>query len=451
MNSQIYYLIFFVCLVTALVFVYKYFMNNYKKSEDKSNSMISSDNDLSVEVVSNPDIISHNELTEITEIILQNGIGEEIAFKRPHELSEKRYYEVSLTKGSKLGVDLFNAATPVIEQAHTIAELKKRAPNGLFTATEDPSKLSRMANKTYTTMVRDSDNNLVRHAGYEKIDELGKQGLMSSVSVGMQAMAAVSGQYYLHEIYSQLEDLGSKLDKLIEFHHDEKTAILKNTKIRLEEIVKRNNVEMNDIDEIRILRNGVREVFQEYHTRLNREVEEVSKYKSSSFFVKKRVKEYLDLINDINFSIQVCYESDKLSTQGELAEIAVRMKLNCQDPMLVDLYSQLNQNILNGFSVNINEHIADLFSPINLNAENIVKKGKDLLVIDKNREELLESIYNIPLELEENLADSNLKNVISHAINSRKSKQEILIMPDNQLESQKVFIPINDNNSIFDK
>ena len=144
-----------------------------------------------------------------------------------------------MTRESKFGVDLFNTVTPVVKKAHIVAELKKRAPNGLFAATEDPSKLSRMANDTYSTMVRDSDNKLVRHAGFDEIDGLGKQGLMFSVSVGMQAMAAVSGQYYLHEIYSQLEDLSSKLDKLIEFHHDEKTAKLKNTKIRLEEIVKK--------------------------------------------------------------------------------------------------------------------------------------------------------------------------------------------------------------------
>ena len=84
---------------------------------------------------------------------------------------------------------------------------------------------------------------------------------------------------------------------------------------------------ISDIDEIRILRNGVREIFQEYHTRLNREIEEVSKYKSNSFFVEKRAKEYIKLIEDINFSIKVCYESDKLSSQAELSEIAVRMKI----------------------------------------------------------------------------------------------------------------------------
>ena len=70
--------------MAALVFAYKFFVEIYKNSEDRSKVMTLSDNDLSGEILNNPGIINHNRLTEITEIILQNSLGEELAFNRPN-------------------------------------------------------------------------------------------------------------------------------------------------------------------------------------------------------------------------------------------------------------------------------------------------------------------------------------------------------------------------------
>lgn len=339
------------------------------------------------------------------------------------------------------------AATPALERASTLAEIKNQTPNGLFSSTIDPEKLTKFKNsETYSTMVHEPGN-LKEHKGFVKKDIkdlVGKDSLLSTTNIGMQSAAALSGQYYLTEITNQLEDIDSKLDDLIEFHHDERLAILKNAKNRLEEIIKRQNVSLNDINEIRQLRNSVGEVFEEYQTRLNRELKEVSCFKSNHILVEKRLESYVKEIDKIKFNTQVSYQADKLSVQAELAEISVRMKLDFNNPMLKELYLQLEDNKKNSFSLNINKKIIDIFRPIDMHADDIVKEGKDLLFIDKDRKKLLKSVYDRSNDLEKTLDSSRIDNLLNDSLEEQNKEQEILIVPDSESGEQRVFISVDE-------
>lgn len=381
-------------------------------------------------------------LSKINEIVLQNSSGQEISFVRPNELKELKYQEVIVGETTKIGGHLIQGAMPVLEHASTLSEIAKKAPNGLFTATVDPSTLSKFADGTTTTMVRDTANKLAGHAGFKSVEKIGGVNPLMAVNVGMQAMAAISGQYYLHQIFSQLDGINSNIKKLIEFHHDEKIGILINTKSRLSEIIQRKNVDVSDINEIRDLRNKIGEIFQEYKTRLDRECKNVSEFKSKAWFVEKRVDYYGKEIDEMSFTLKVCFEADRLSMQAELSEIAIRMKMNCVDPMLEELFYQLKENYNNSFSIYIDDNIKEIFKPINLNAKDIVGDGKDFIFIDKNAEKLLKYISHKSMQLEEQLNTKVDSKIINQVLFERNQQQEVIIAPDKELKGQRVFIPV---------
>lgn len=451
MDSQLYLVPIIIILTIVIFYIYK----SSKKNKHPTGKF--GDTQPTVKKLLNES--SHNtivsgvdedslRISEVTQLVLKDSLGGELTFNRPNEQSERKYYEVGFSKAGKVGGHLTQAGLPIATRANTIAEIKSRAPDGLFQATVNPDKLTKFSKDgTYSTMVHGPKGKILENKGFIKTDVsdlVAKQDLLSSVNMGMQGMAAVSGQYYLEEITSQLNDIDTKINKLIEYHHDEKLAVLKNAQIRLEEIVKRENVDLNDIDEIRELRNSVREVFQEYRTRLHREADEVSKFKSSSMLVNKRVSEYMDEIDEINFNIQVCYQADKLSIQAELAEISIRMKLNHGDPMLKDLYVQLKENSDKSFIMNISERIGELYRTINNHAEEVVRKGKDFLIIDRNREELLNSIYQISHELEKELNSKDSRNIITQSLEEKDKEQEVIILPDTETGESRVYIHIEE-------
>lgn len=432
---------------------------NRRNSLDKEQRAVKQDYELipvniDIDTINSNDIVAKakeldehnlNDLSKITEIVLRNSLGQELSFARPNELTELKYQEVIVGETAKIGGHLIQGAMPVLERASTLAEIAKKAPNGLFTATVDPSTLSQFANGTTTTMVRDTSNNLVGHAGFQSVEKIGDVNPLVAVNVGMQAMAAISGQYYLHQIFAQLDGINSNLEKLIEFHHDEKVGILLNAKNRLSEIIQRKNVDGSDINEIRDLRNKIGEVFQEYKTRLDRECKNNVQFKSEAWLVEERVDRYGKEIDKMSFTLQVCFEADRLRMQAELAEIAVRMRLNYVDPILEELFYQLKDNYENSFSISIKDNINKIFEPINSNAKEIVGNGKDFIFIDKNPEKLLKFISHKSNRLEEQLNPKTGNKIINQALFERNQQQEVLIMPDEKLQGQRIFIPVVEN------
>ncbi|OJF94021.1 hypothetical protein [Alkalibacterium sp. 20] len=142
-------------------------------------------------------------------------------------------------------------------------------------------------------------------------------------------MAAISGQHYMHQITRDLQSIKGEIDKLVSYHHDEKTAMLLTVKERLTKITEKENVDASDIIEIRQLNINAREVFNEYYLRLQRmDLDDLTIEKVKQLTKINKMKELIKLIDDkeINQTIQLCFYADYLSLQCELAEISTRMK-----------------------------------------------------------------------------------------------------------------------------
>lgn len=111
------------------------------------------------------------------------------------------------------------------------------------------------------------DGKIAAQAGFAEV-VVSAANPIAVVAGAMQAMALISGQYYMSEISKQLESVDRKLDKLIGYHHDEKIGILRSANRELLELASKTNVDAADIISSQRLEEKCGEVYFEYLTRL---------------------------------------------------------------------------------------------------------------------------------------------------------------------------------------
>ncbi|EOH73422.1 hypothetical protein [Enterococcus malodoratus] len=294
-----------------------------------------------------------NDIAKSDKLIISNPIGGELIMKRLSASQKgKKFKEVFVSEASLLAGNITQGALQVANQAMTVAQIAKQAPNGLFTASVDPAKLSKFKNGTLTTMVHGGEKKL-EHFGFTEVAISGAINPAMVLSAGMQVMSMISGTYYLNQINSQIRQIDEKLDELIQFHHDESIGKLKAARRGLSEIAVREIVDMADVNEIRNYKKTSQEIQEEYLYRLNRDVHN---------FVpdKKGDKKKLD---NLNFQMSIAFEASKLSLFTELIELGTRMKIGGQSELIEGLTTQLKNNYKNSLYLNI-DYAADNYYKI---------------------------------------------------------------------------------------
>jgi hypothetical protein len=327
-----------------------------------------------------------NNSNEINEIVVSNPIGDELSLEKVTDDklgAKKKYREVFVSDLSLMTGNVSQTALQVANQVMTLAQISKQAPNGLFTATANPANLSKFANGTTTTMVRDASNRLVEHAGFAEV------GLSVSVnpaillSAGMQVMSAVSGTIYLHNINAQMTDMDAKLEKLLNFHHDINIGRLIAARKGLSEIANREFVDTVDLSAIRNYKKTADEIHEEYAYRLKRQKRELHNEIDS--------KAEKELILEINFTMTIAFETSKLSLFAELIEIGTRMKIGGQIEMINGLTRQLKQNYAQSFYYHIDLEVERVYSIIQQRSSNQLVERK--IKFEESLDELTDN-YN---------------------------------------------------------
>ena len=363
-------------------------------------------------------------LSEITEIVLRKESGQELPFIRLCDLSEQKYQEIT-------------SAAPYIG---TLPEIAQSAPAGLFTTFVSPAVLSAFSDDAITVMIRDTENKWTEAAEIPMLENIETRKLLAAADTGMRAVAAAFGQNHLYQIYGQLEEINSELEKLLDFHHAEKTGLLMSLKSRLSELLRKKECDISDINEIRNLYHKIDEIFQEYRLRLDRESKNISRFEPKEWHVEKRVESYAKEINSMNFILKVCFQADRLCMQTKLAEISVRMKVDYADPALSELITQLQENYRKSFSSLIDVIMRALFESVNSNARKIVGNGRDFLIFDKDADKLLEHIYNKEAKLKKQLKNQDYSGTVNRILLERNERQEVLITLDEGFQAERIFI-----------
>ena len=425
-----------------LLYIFKYrpeHMNNDMHSYSETTSV---DTD-SVDLSDDSKITEHPALsTMLTELILEDDFGHQLTLQKTDALmSGDQMLQEVLYEGDMIAGHIVQGATPVLGQAYSVAQLQAAAPNGLFTATADKASLSRFkADGTYTTMVRDSNNILIRNAGFKEVELVNKINPALVISIGMQAMAIVSGQYYMTKINKQLNSITSSLEKIINLHHNEKIAILQNSQRRLVEITGRNVVDVSDIAEIRELRNKVGEIYDAYRNDLITDYQRTVRYSSKAIRAESRANEYTQIIDQMNFDMNVCAEADRLRIQTYMAEIAVRLKINPGDPMLPELFESLQKNYDESLIKQLKDNPNEYYMPIYENGEKLVYKGKNPSISSsENKEILISKISEHAKAVIDIYSDTYEGDMTKKMITDYYSESQVFMMIDTS-GRQRVFL-----------
>ncbi|MDT2601583.1 hypothetical protein P7D85_17530 [Enterococcus hulanensis] len=379
------------------------------------------------------------DVSKVTELLLKNNLGNELVFKRPdiEASKEKKYREVSFSQVNQVSGSLVNVTMPILQQVVTAERIAKNAPNGLFTTLAKPETLSKFSDGSFTTMVRDARNKLISHEGFTQVTDIAKGNPLVAINASMQAMAMVSGQYYLHEINTQLEEISEKLNELLNVHNDEKIGMLLTVKERLLVISKKENVDTHDISEIRGLIKDARNVFAEYRVRLSRQQDNLNNLKSKNIFEKSKIAMLEEIIKDLNFTIKIVYEADQLSNQAELSEIAVRMKLNDSAETIQELTSQLKDHYEKSFYGAIDNFVKKEYRPA-VQAKYRELGNKYLLKHPEHLKRINDSVSLSELRT----MNSSVGELMQQLIKEYNKEQEILYVPGDDTNPQRVFVAV---------
>lgn len=322
-----------------------------------------------------------DEVTDFLDIVLINPVYGELnlnKIKLEVDGGNRKYKEVFFSEASLLSDKVAQASLQLSNYAVSLNQISERYPNGLFTATTDPSLLSKFANGTTTTMVRDSNGKLVEHAGFKEITNVNNINPATVLSAGMQVLSAVSGTYYLHQINSKIAELDVKLEELISIHHDANIGRLLAGRKSLSEISEREYVDKIDVITIREFKKTADEIYEEYYYRLKRKEEKV--LGKTNNWTKTKLRE------DVNYSLMVAFEASKLSLYAQLIEILTRMKIGSQPEILKGLIAQLKRNYEKSMYVNIFKELEKLVKSRQM------KSQQDL---DAHKDELMERLLNM--------------------------------------------------------
>lgn len=412
-----------------------------------------------------------SELTESIKqekkIIIENPIGGKLTLSevKVNNKPNKKYKEVFSSEGALITGNITQGALQVANQSATLAQIAKQAPNGLFTATVDPTKLSKFKNGTLTTMVR-KEGKLSNHAGFSQVALEQSINPAMVLSAGMQAMSIVSGTYYLNQLNSQITQIDNKLEELLKVHHDANIGKLIAARKGLSDIAVRDVVDIVDLNAIRAYKKTAVEIQEEYSYSLQRKEKELVN--------SKKVQE--SELDDINFYMSVAFEASKLSLFAELIELGTRMKLGGQTEIIDGLTKQLENNYSTSFYFNIGVKADEFYELLqekykkqfaakktnNLKVNSIVDyvptwnwgtlgvklaakgvvtvKGKvDESSAKKKEAARNEKLNYVKSEVENNKRNETIDATIVKMLEVPHQEAEIVYIPDG--ERQRVFVP----------
>lgn len=389
-----------------------------------------------------PSELNHSKelaIADIESVILKDIEGQELLITRPNEAQslEKRYREICVRGSSAVG-RVVQGAMPVLAQAQTLNEIAKAAPNGIFTATAPVGDLMKLSGGTVGSAVM-KDGKIAAQAGFAEV-ALSTVNPVAVVAGAMQAMALISGQYYMNEISKQLENVDRKLDKLIGYHHDEKIGVLRSANRELSELVSKIHVDNTDIDACRSIAKSCSEVYFEYFTRLER-----ANIDASERWIKKakELRELGSSIDDseLNFSIQMCYQASALQEKCKLAEIAIRMKSGAgQERFISEQAEILRISSIDAFHRNVQLHIDEHYEPV-LERLGKISDAKKIPLLSGNTAEETENIQRRKAAISQTVVDDgNGNRLTERMLRSLCEPQETLIMLGETPDNQRVFV-----------
>ena len=278
-------------------------------------------------------------------------------------------------------------------QTQMLQSIAKQAPNGLFTATVSPDILKTYNDTgTFSSMVwgpgKGGRSVVKSHHGFQQVSlpeakaaPLPSVNPIAVIGGAMQAMAMVSGQYYMHQLSNQLKSMGKQLDRLNENHNNEKIGVLRSVSVTIAELTSKRNPDTADLIRIQDAAVKAQEIFHEYLTRLDKiDAEEIAgSKKAQTYLSEAKIKALRKRLDDseIIFIMQVCFQASLLVEKCKAAEIAIRIRLNGYDARTAEDLRALVDGMGNTFHGSNKDLCKEYLQPVLRQDREYAKNGID--------------------------------------------------------------------------
>ncbi|MCL2249224.1 MAG: hypothetical protein FWC13_08130 [Oscillospiraceae bacterium] len=410
-------------------------IESIETKEDKIESVLTSKSSPSLDVMST-----------VHKMEIENSSGDKLILsnvEKRSSLRKKKYQEITV-RGNAIGGGLVQGIMPILGQISTLEKITKIAPNGLFTATAPLSELMKYKDGTIGSIVL-GDGKIVSHAGFKETNLGVALNTATIVAAGMQAMAMISGQYYMHNISKQLEGIERGIDKLVGFHHDKNIGKLSSIENVLKGVADKQYVDDTDIIAIQ---SGVREadsILIEYFSRLERlnKTSAITEIKVRKLLSRlSAAKEMQNLSEkaeeqELFYSFQVCIFASKLKIEGKKAEFAVRMKMG-DTTKAVEAFSSYSESHSQSFTSGAHELLDSIYGPINAKANFLLQKQWFKPIQASNTYRAMESKKESLDIFISKMADMNNDEII----NNFTKNHDILYVSANADSEQRMFVSV---------
>jgi len=327
----------------------------------------------------------------------------------------------------------------------------------LFRASVNPDTLARYQDGSISSMVI-GNGSIKYHRGFEPEGISPQAGL----AVAMQAMAAMSGQYYMHQLSQQLREINRKLDELrseIKIQNlRDKTAVLMMVRDQFTALAGRENHNREDLTTVQRLKEQVTIVYYSYLPALDyldpRKLAQSNSGSESGKLWQICINLGLDPNTsdrfEVNQTIEMCYLSSLLIEWCRVAEIGLRLELNDLADV-PELLGALNREHRKSFHRNVGKEIERMYRFI-LDEAKRVKSLPDPYILFfpdeverryrmNNYDSIIESYRRVKDAVRNNadiVAELNAK-VEASAVITNSDAPQVLYLKDGQ--SSRMFLP----------
>ena len=288
---------------------------------------------------------------------------------------------------------------------------------------------------------------VANHSGFQQV-ALSVANPAVVVGAGMQAMAMISGQYYMDKISKQLDGIEHGIERLIGFHHDANIGKLRSIENRMREIIGKMHVDETDII---ALQSGIRDadsILMEYTTRLER----LSKTGQITEIQVRTIRSHLSAAKELKnlranteehelyYSFQICLFANKLMLESKKAEFVTRMKIG-ETQKAIEVFEAFNSMYQRSFICNASDFLDTLYKPINDKAASLVKRQ---WFESKKAKGELQSIDAKKADLQGHIGLMSDDGSDEKMIRSFTEDSEILYLPSDDGSESRMFISVDE-------
>jgi len=234
-----------------------------------------------------------------------------------------KYVQVPTLGSIRDGMVAKSVLSSVVGDATQLGSVAAANSNGLFTATVNPTLLTKFGNGTFSTMVHGSKG-IAQHAGYQAAS-----ASVFAPLIVFQAMSMVTGQYYLQGITKQLKSIDKKIERLVQLHHVERLAKIRHGVHLVNKLYRINHPNIEDMISLKMMQNEMGIIHEEYvHHLSTLDLDDLKN--SEKWTTSAKLEELFAKVNDasFDFNLNMAITTDEILHLMTIIEIVLNSRMS---------------------------------------------------------------------------------------------------------------------------